>query len=185
MCRNSRYRAIPTVTNNAPIAISATRLTWNVAGWAPMCCLAEVAAPGRRMPARAASWATPPRTTPSRYRAPAIRSGPLIAVTSLRGLIAMDVTMRGQLDGHIRPRAWVGLATGTALASYFQLIRHGAVLPRLWHGGNALQALWAEPRPSHPPVRVWRDWVLVAVVVLWSAVGAMLPRGGGWGPGGP
>src|SRR3954447_20344717 len=44
----------------------------------------------------------------------------------------MDVTMRGQLDGHIRPPAWVGLATGTAPASYFQLIRPGAVLPRLW-----------------------------------------------------
>jgi hypothetical protein len=39
--------------------------------------------------------------------------------------------------------------------------------------GNALQALWAEPRPPHPPVRVWRDWVLVAAVVLWSAVEAM------------
>jgi signal transduction histidine kinase len=43
--------------------------------------------------------------------------------------------------------------------------------------GNALQALWAEPRPPHPPVRVWRDWVLVAVVVLWSAVEAMFREG--------
>src|SRR3982750_1819476 len=112
--------------------MSATMLTWDGAGGGSICAAAEVVPPGRRMPARATSWATPPRTTTSRYRAPAIRSGPLTAVMSLRGLIAMDVTMRGQLDGHIRPRAWVGLATGTAPASYFQLIRPGAVLPRLW-----------------------------------------------------
>ena len=48
--------------------------------------------------------------------------------------------------------------------------------------GNALQALWAEPRPPHPPVRVWRDWVLVAVVVLWSAVEAMFREHVAWRP---
>jgi hypothetical protein len=48
--------------------------------------------------------------------------------------------------------------------------------------GNALQALWAEPRPPHPPVRVWRDWVLVAVVVLWSAVEAMFREDVAWRP---
>ncbi len=48
--------------------------------------------------------------------------------------------------------------------------------------GNILQALWAEPRPPHPPVRVWRDWVLVAVVVLWSAVEAMLREDVAWRP---
>ncbi len=46
--------------------------------------------------------------------------------------------------------------------------------------GNALQALWAEPRPSHPPVRVWRDWVLVAAVVLWSAGEAMFREDVAW-----
>lgn len=30
---------------------------------------------------------------------------------------------------------------------------------------NALRSLWAEPRVPDPPRRVWRDWVLVAVVV--------------------
>jgi hypothetical protein len=40
--------------------------------------------------------------------------------------------MRGHLDGHIRPRAWVGLAAGPAPASYFRLIRPGTLLPGLW-----------------------------------------------------
>jgi hypothetical protein len=48
--------------------------------------------------------------------------------------------------------------------------------------GKALQALWAEPRPPHPPVRGWRDWVLVAVVVLWSAVEAMFREDVAWRP---
>jgi len=29
---------------------------------------------------------------------------------------------------------------------------------------NAVRSLWAEPRAPHPPTRVWRDWVLVAVL---------------------
>ncbi len=37
--------------------------------------------------------------------------------------------MRRQLDEHIRPPAWVGLAAGTAPASYFRLIRHGTAPP--------------------------------------------------------
>jgi signal transduction histidine kinase len=35
---------------------------------------------------------------------------------------------------------------------------------------SALRALWAEPRPPHPPVRVWRDRALVAVLVSWSVI---------------
>jgi len=35
---------------------------------------------------------------------------------------------------------------------------------------NSLRPLWAEPRAPHPPKRVWRDWVLVAVLVP-TAVG--------------
>ncbi len=30
---------------------------------------------------------------------------------------------------------------------------------------DAARALWAEPRAPNPPVRVWRDWALVAVLV--------------------
>ena len=30
---------------------------------------------------------------------------------------------------------------------------------------NALRSLWAEPREPNPPRRVWRDWLLVAVLV--------------------
>ena len=30
---------------------------------------------------------------------------------------------------------------------------------------NALHSLWTEPRAPQPPTRVWRDWVLVAVLV--------------------
>ncbi|QJY45261.1 sensor histidine kinase [Pseudonocardia broussonetiae] len=35
---------------------------------------------------------------------------------------------------------------------------------------SALRALWAEPRPPSPPVRVWRDRALVAVLVPWSVI---------------
>ena len=39
---------------------------------------------------------------------------------------------------------------------------------------NALRALWAEPRPERPPVRVWRDWVLLGVLLAWSVLAALL-----------
>lgn len=48
--------------------------------------------------------------------------------------------------------------------------------------GNALRALWAEPRPPYPPVRVWRDWALVAVLVSWSVVETMLRQDLAWRP---
>ena len=48
--------------------------------------------------------------------------------------------------------------------------------------GNALRALWAEPRPPHPPVRVWRDWALVATLVSWSVVETVLRQDLAWRP---
>lgn len=39
---------------------------------------------------------------------------------------------------------------------------------------NVLRGLWAEPRPPDPPVRVVRDWVLVAVLTVWSVAEAVL-----------
>jgi signal transduction histidine kinase len=48
--------------------------------------------------------------------------------------------------------------------------------------GTALRALWAEPRPPHAPVRVWRDWALVAVVVSWSVAETMLRQDLAWRP---
>lgn len=47
---------------------------------------------------------------------------------------------------------------------------------------NGLRALWAEPRPSHAPVRVWRDWALVAVVVSGSVLEMLLREDRAWGP---
>lgn len=38
---------------------------------------------------------------------------------------------------------------------------------------SAIRSVWDEPRPADPPVRVWRDWVLVAVVVAGAVVEAM------------
>src|SRR5919106_1862092 len=48
--------------------------------------------------------------------------------------------------------------------------------------GNALRALWAEPRPERPPVRVWRDWVLVGVLLTWSVLDALLREDLAWRP---
>jgi signal transduction histidine kinase len=47
---------------------------------------------------------------------------------------------------------------------------------------SALRALWAEPRPPHPPVRVWRDRALVAVLVSWSVVETMVRHDLTWRP---
>src|SRR5918999_715080 len=47
---------------------------------------------------------------------------------------------------------------------------------------NALRALWAEPRPERPPARVWRDWVLLGVLLTWSVVEALIRGGLAWRP---
>lgn len=39
---------------------------------------------------------------------------------------------------------------------------------------NSLRALWNEPRPAQPPVRVWRDWALLGVAVAASLIEAAL-----------
>ena len=39
---------------------------------------------------------------------------------------------------------------------------------------NAVRAVWAEPRPSQPPARVWWDWALLGVLVLWSVLDGVL-----------
>ena len=48
--------------------------------------------------------------------------------------------------------------------------------------GDALRGLWAEPRPERPPVRVWRDWALLGVLVVWSVLEALLREDLGWRP---
>ncbi|TMR40552.1 sensor histidine kinase [Actinomadura geliboluensis] len=39
---------------------------------------------------------------------------------------------------------------------------------------NALRSLWAEPRPTNPPDRRLWDWALVAVLICWSVLEAVL-----------
>ncbi|MFJ6002396.1 sensor histidine kinase [Arthrobacter sp. NPDC092385] len=39
---------------------------------------------------------------------------------------------------------------------------------------KALRSLWAEPRPANPPRRVWRDGALIAVLLTWSVLEAVL-----------
>lgn len=48
--------------------------------------------------------------------------------------------------------------------------------------GNSLRALWDEPRPPHPPGRVWRDWALLALVVSAAVVEAVLREDRAWLP---
>jgi signal transduction histidine kinase len=48
--------------------------------------------------------------------------------------------------------------------------------------GDALRALWAEPRPAHPPGRVWRDWLVVGVLVAWSVLETLLRDDLAWRP---
>ena len=39
---------------------------------------------------------------------------------------------------------------------------------------DALRSLWAEPRPTNPPTRGARDWALVAALICWTVVEAVL-----------
>lgn len=45
-----------------------------------------------------------------------------------------------------------------------------------------LAGMWAEPRPACPPVRVWRDWAVVAVLVSSSFVEMLLRDDRAWAP---
>ena len=47
---------------------------------------------------------------------------------------------------------------------------------------KALRSLWAEPRPANAPRRVWRDWVLVAVLVPTAVVEGVLREDVTWRP---
>jgi signal transduction histidine kinase len=37
-----------------------------------------------------------------------------------------------------------------------------------------IRSIWDEPRPPHPPARVWRDWVLIAVLFLAAVLEGVL-----------
>ncbi len=43
-------------------------------------------------------------------------------------------------------------------------------------------AVWSEPRPAHPPVRVWRDWVLAAVLATATVAEVLLRADRTWAP---
>jgi signal transduction histidine kinase len=47
---------------------------------------------------------------------------------------------------------------------------------------DELRALWAEPRVPDPPVRVWRDWVLLAACLIDTALEAVLRPDVAWRP---
>ncbi|GEL98347.1 sensor histidine kinase [Cellulomonas terrae] len=47
---------------------------------------------------------------------------------------------------------------------------------------TVLRTLWAEPRPVNPPARNLRDWVLVAVLAVWSVAEAVLRDDVIWRP---
>jgi len=47
---------------------------------------------------------------------------------------------------------------------------------------NAVRSLWAEPRAPQPPRRVWRDWVLVAVLVPTAVLEGVLRDQVEWRP---
>lgn len=47
---------------------------------------------------------------------------------------------------------------------------------------NALRSLWTEPRAPDPPVRVWRDWALVGVLMLGTLIEGSLRDDVVWRP---
>lgn len=48
--------------------------------------------------------------------------------------------------------------------------------------GNAARSLWTEPRAPQPPVRVWRDWALVGVLVSTTILESFLRQDVPWFP---
>lgn len=48
--------------------------------------------------------------------------------------------------------------------------------------GAPFRALRAEPRPARPPDRVWRDWALIGVFLLWSAAETVFRGEAVWQP---
>ena len=91
--------------------------------------------------------------------------------------------MTGRRGRHIGLQARVALADGTTQFSCFRLIRSARALPTLsGMVGDGLRALWAEPRPARPPVRLRRDWVLLAVLVTWSVAETLLRESLPWRP---
>ncbi len=47
---------------------------------------------------------------------------------------------------------------------------------------NAARALWAEPRAGAPPVRIWRDWALVAALVSTAVLEGIFRTDVAWRP---
>jgi signal transduction histidine kinase len=47
---------------------------------------------------------------------------------------------------------------------------------------NAVRSIWAEPRAPQPPARVWRDWVLVAVLVATAILEGIFRQDVIWRP---
>ena len=45
---------------------------------------------------------------------------------------------------------------------------------------RAARQLWAEPRVSNPPVRVWRDWVLVVGMLVGAVIEVVARKDLGW-----
>jgi signal transduction histidine kinase len=48
--------------------------------------------------------------------------------------------------------------------------------------GNAVRSMWAEPRAPQPPERVWRDWVLVGLLVPAAVLEGVLRPDVVWRP---
>jgi len=90
---------------------------------------------------------------------------------------------QGLLGRHIGKLVGCALDFRPARRPYYRLTRRalrfstvGVVLR------NAVRSLWAEPRAPHPPTRVWRDWVLVAVLVLTALLEGLLREQVEWRP---
>ncbi len=99
---------------------------------------------------------------PNRYRACDIGAPPSdVGVGSTPSVSSSTSAGRPHIGRWAGPRP----ADRPMARPYFRPIRRP---PRdLYAGGvvrDAVRSLWAEPRRRDPPARVWRDWVLVAVL---------------------
>ena len=88
-----------------------------------------------------------------------IQGSVIVAVVSPHGIGSSD---------RLRP------AGRPSQASYFRPIRRGVLSPTMTRVRALLNAILAEPKVSDPPRRVWRDWLLVGLLVPTSVLEGLL-----------
>ena len=95
--------------------------------------------------------------------------------------MAPIVPARGGLEHRASGHTCVGLPAEARAA----LPADGATRACVYRGSvlsSAFRSFWAEPPAPDPPARVWRDWVLLAVIVVAAVLETIFREDLVWSP---